>query len=101
MTNVQEIKTLHDIQADVNFLVDTGIKPVNIPSTPGGGKSEHIGEYETQTVRERDARPLSSNLSLDREGFTLVILETEVLDFYDSEQIKNIYHRELQELVQS
>ena len=63
MTNVQEIKTLHEIQADVNFLVDTGVKPVNIPSTPGGGKSEHIGEYETQTVRVRDARPLSSNLS--------------------------------------
>ncbi len=100
MTNVQEIKTLHEIQADVNFLVDTGIKPVNIPSTPGGGKSEHIGEYETQTVRVRDARPLSSNLSLDREGFMLVTLETEVLDFYDSEQIKNIYHRELQDLVQ-
>ena len=100
MINVQQAQALHEIEADVNFLVDTGIKPVNFPSTPGGGKSEHIGEYETQTVRVRDARPLSSDLSLDREGFSLVTLETKVLDFYDSDQIKNIYHRELQELIQ-
>ena len=43
MAKVQGAHALHEIEADVNFLVDTGIKPVNIPSTPGGGKSEHIG----------------------------------------------------------
>ena len=100
MANLQQGQPLPEIETGVNFLVDTGIKPVNIPSTPGGGKSEHIGEYEMQTVRVRDARPLASNLSLDREGFSLVPLETKVTDFYDNNQIENIYHGELQELIQ-
>ncbi len=100
MAEDQEGQGFGEIEADVNFLVDTGIKPVNIPSTPGGGKSEHIGEYESKTVTVQDARPISPNLSLDREGFSLVALETKVSDFYDNDQIKNIYNRELQELIQ-
>ena len=84
------------IEAGINFLVDTGIKPVNVPSTPGGGKSEHIGEYENKVVSIFNARPLAENLSLDIEGFVLVSLETAVENFYDSNQIENIYNSELE-----
>ena len=84
------------IEAGINFLVDTGIKPVNVPSTPGGGKSEHIGEYETKMVSITNGRPLTAELSLDREGFALVKLETGVKDFYDERQIEDIYNTELE-----
>ena len=84
------------IEAGINFLVDTGIKPVNVPSTPGGGKSEHIGEYETKMVSITNGRPLTAELSLDREGFALVKLETGVTDFYDERQIEDIYNTELE-----
>tara|TARA_Y100001934_G_scaffold19404_1_gene22455 strand:+ start:13992 stop:14825 length:834 start_codon:yes stop_codon:yes gene_type:complete len=84
------------IEAGINFLVDTGIKPVNVPSTPGGGKSEHIGEYETKMIPITNGRPLTAELSLDREGFSLVKLETRVTDFYDERQIEDIYNTELE-----
>lgn len=99
MAQLQHGQPLASIETTVNFLVDTGIKPVNIPSTPGGGKSEHIGEYETQAVTVRDARPLVPELSLDREGFALVPLETNVTDFYDDDQIETVYNAELQDLI--
>lgn len=99
MTQVQQGQPLQQIETTVNFLIDTGIKPVNIPSVAGGEKSEHIGEYETKNVTVRDARPLAADLSLDREGFALVLLETEVTDFYDNDQIENVYNTELQEII--
>ncbi|MBK17723.1 MAG: methyltransferase [Rhodospirillaceae bacterium] len=95
MAQLQQEQPLEQIQATVSFVVDTGQKPVNIPSTPGGGESQHIGEYEDKTVIVRDARPLAAELSVDREGFALVPLETQVTDFYDNDQIENIYNPEL------
>jgi hypothetical protein len=99
MAQLQQDQSLDQIETTVNFLVDTGIKPVNIPSVAGGGKSKHIGEYETKSVAVRDARPLTAKLSIDREGFALVPLETKVTDFYENHQIENIYNAELQELI--
>lgn len=87
------------IEADVNFVVDTGIEIVNVPSTPGGGSSESIGEYEVKRVTVEDARPLAGRLSLDVEGFALVKHETTVTDFYDPGQIEGVYNDELIALV--
>ena len=87
------------VEAVINYVVDTGGKVVNIPSTPGGGKSSHIGEYEEKTVSVTDARALVGNLSLDREGFALVSHETAVADFYDPDQITNIYNPEMEVLI--
>ena len=87
------------VEAVINYVVDTGKKVVNIPSTPGGGKSSHIGEYEEKTVFVTDARALAPDPSLDREGFALVPHETTVGDFYDPDQITNIYNPEMEALI--
>lgn len=87
------------VEAAVNFVVDTGNKVVNIPSTPGGGKSSHIGEYEEKMVSIADARPAAADLSLDREGFALVKFETKVTDFYEPGQITEIYDSEIEALI--
>ena len=57
------------VETTINYVVDSGIKVVNVPSTPGGGKSSQIGEYEEKTVAVTDARAAIADLSLDREGF--------------------------------
>ena len=83
------------VEANINFVVDKGGVFVNIPSEGGGPKGETIGQYEVKQVTIQDARAMAANLSLDREGFALVGLETEVTDFYDPDQIENIYNAEL------
>ncbi|MDA1325477.1 MAG: CmcJ/NvfI family oxidoreductase [Proteobacteria bacterium] len=87
------------VEAVINYAVDTGEKVVNIPSTPDGGKSSHIGKYEEKTVSVTDARALAPDLSLDREGFALVPHETTVGDFYDPDQITNVYNPEMEALI--
>lgn len=87
------------VEATINYVVDTGVKVVNIPSTAGGGKSSHIGEYEEKTVTVTDARAMVPDLSLDRQGFALVPFETTVSDFYDPDQIANVYHSEIEALI--
>ena len=95
---VENAAPIH-VETLVNFLVDTEVKPVNIPSTPGGGKSQHIGNYETRTVKVFNARSISTKFSIDREGFALVKLDTNVKDFYDQTQIEAIYNKELEILI--
>jgi hypothetical protein len=87
------------VEATINYVVDSGEQVVNIPSTPDGGKSSHIGEYEEKTVSVADARPATADLSLDREGFALVKFETSVSDFYEPDQITDIYNPEIEALI--
>lgn len=87
------------VQAVVNYVVDTGEKVVNIPSTAGGGKSSHIGEYEEKTVSVSDARSLVPQLSIDREGFALVPHETRCSDFYDPDVVAREYNPEIEALI--
>jgi len=95
----EQLKTGATVEAAINFVVDTGVKVVNIPSTADGGKSSHIGEYEEKRVTITDARPAADGLSLDREGFALVRFETRVSDFYDPDQISDIYNPEIEALI--
>jgi hypothetical protein len=90
-----EIAQQASVTADVNFVVDTGGPIINYPSAGGAGKSKSVGEYEVKTVTIQDARALAANLSLDREGFALVKFETAVTDFYEPDQIENIYNDEI------
>lgn len=81
------------------FVVDTGIKPVS--ETLGDGSTVHTydGQYEDKTVRILDARDQAASYSLDEEGFRLVSHPTKVKDFFDEEEVRSVYYRELEDLV--
>lgn len=95
----EQLKFGPPVEAAINYVVDTGEKVVNIPSTREGGKSSHIGQYEEQVVSITDARPAVADLSIDREGFALVKFETKVSDFYDPTQITEVYDPEIEALI--
>ncbi|MCH8916537.1 MAG: methyltransferase [Alphaproteobacteria bacterium] len=80
------------------YLVDTGEKPVTYTNLPEQEK-ENPGTYETRSHTVTDARPMADTLDLDREGFALAPHETRVTDFYDEDQLENIYKPELERLV--
>jgi hypothetical protein len=80
------------------YLVDTGKKPVTYVNMPEEEQKDP-GTYETRPHTVSDARPLAENLDLDREGFALALHDTQVTDFYDEEQLENIYKPELERLV--
>ncbi len=95
MTNVDAENT---VEASFTYLVDTGEKPVTYVNMPEE-EAKNPGTYEDHPHTVKDARPMADTLDLDREGFSLAMQETQVTDFYDDDQLENIYKPELEQLV--
>jgi len=87
------------IEAPVNYLADTTIKPVTYNPPEGTGLPRRVGNYRPFRVRIHDARPVADTLSLDREGFVLVRHDTAVRDFYDAAELRARYYGEVERLV--
>jgi hypothetical protein len=94
-----ESATRGDVEAAVQYLADTDVKPVTYNPPPGTGEPRRVGNYGTFRVRVRDARPIARGLSLDREGFVLVRHDTKVRDFYDEDEVRGVYYAEVERLV--
>jgi hypothetical protein len=57
------------------------------------------GRSRRYAVPISDGRPLIKDLSLDREGFVLLMNQTLVADFYDEDQVRAVYYPELERLL--
>ncbi len=99
----QPAATLHDgaVHAPVNYIVDTGVKPVNetYGPGPGGMMRKTSGTYAAHTVAIRDARAERENLSLDTSGFVLADHPTRMKDFLDADELKSVYYPEMERLI--
>jgi hypothetical protein len=89
------------LQAPLNYLIDTGEKPVSQSNAPGGARvTTHTGKYESRTVTISNGRLGRDGFSLEREGFVFVNHETKVTNFYDEEEVRTVYYPEMERLVQ-
>ncbi len=90
----------HTIQADLGFLVPTREKPVYFASQ-GGAKAELsiAAKIAQHTVTISDAREITPAPTLDKQGFALVEHVSSVTDFYNDNQIRDIYESEIAALV--
>lgn len=90
----------HDaVLAGLNYLVDTGVKPVNETGGPGGLLRTVSGSFARHLMPIADARPLRESLSLDTSGFVLADHPTRVRDFLDADELEGIYYPEMQALI--
>jgi len=88
------------VQAILNYIIDTGKKPVTASNAPGGPRiTTHTGQYQEHTVTIHNARLNRDDFSLEREGFVLVNHETQVKNFYDEEEVLSVYYPEIDRLV--
>jgi hypothetical protein len=88
------------VEANMAYVVETGEKPVSASYGPGGTLHTHTGTYADHRVRIEDLRGREAALALDREGFRLVDHPTRVTDFYDEDEVRAVYHPELERLVE-
>jgi hypothetical protein len=94
------------VQADLNYLRNTGKRPVNYTYEPPPGVPRNSGEVDTRRVTIRNARLVAptGDLSLDSSGFQLVKHRSELADAndYASEaRIKTIYYSEVETLLRA
>ncbi len=87
------------VETSLNYLVDTGDKPVSYSAEPGSGPTTHTGRYEERTVTIHNGRPILDRLSLDRQGFIFINHETRMSDFYDEDEVRSVYYPEMERLV--
>jgi len=87
------------VEAPVNYLADTSVKPVTYNPPQGTGLPRRVGNYRPFRVRIHDARPVADTLSLDRAGFQLVRQPTAVENFYDEAAVRGRYFAEVERLV--
>ncbi|MBD2433993.1 MULTISPECIES: CmcJ/NvfI family oxidoreductase [Fischerella] len=87
------------VEANLNYLIPMAEKPVNYTYEPPPGIPRYSGNYQTYKLPIRNARSISQNISLDREGFAFTEHHTNVRDFYDEDEIRNVYYPEAEQLL--
>jgi len=93
---VRSFETLPSVLAELNYLGPMSERPYNYATEPPTGVPRSNSTRETHTVPIRDARPIASEISLDRDGFTLLRHRTAVHDFWDDAEIRNTYYPEVE-----
>ena len=87
------------VTVPLNYLVDTGVRPVTRITRTGDGASECSGEYAAYMVEIHDGRALTPAPTLERNGFALGRHDTAVADFYDVEEVFAVYYPEVERFV--
>jgi hypothetical protein len=87
------------VEASLNYLVDTGERPVSQSNAPGTTPVQHTGKYEERPATIHNGRLIRDRLSLEREGFIFINHETKVSDFYDEDQVRSVYYPEMERLI--
>lgn len=90
---------LDEVTAEVNYSIDTGVKPLDESYGPGNVHSRKLGALDPRRVRIRNGRRLAGQLALERNGFVLVDHATQVADFFDRPRIPEQYYPEVEALV--
>lgn len=101
-TPVLDSPILHElpqVEAELHYLIPMSEKPVNYTYEPPPGIARHNGKYETRKLPIRNARQISQNLSLDREGFAFITHHSNVRNFYDEAEIQRVYYPEAEQLL--
>ena len=84
------------VQAELNYLVPMTERPRNYTYEPPAGVPRSNSAHETRRVPIHDARPIASEISLDREGFSVLRHQSAVRDFWDEDEVRQIYYPEVE-----
>lgn len=93
------IKGLPFVEADLNYLTPMAEKPFNYVYEPPSDVPRHNLTFETHRLPIRNARSITQELSLDKEGFVLAPHSTSVHDFYNEDEIRNVYYPEAEQFL--
>src|SRR5262245_50299052 len=89
------------VEATLNYLADGAERPVSYTYTPPSGVPQTTRRNSPQTVTIRNARPILSQLSLDRQGFVLTRQNSKVKNFYDEQEVRAVYYPEVEQLLKA
>ena len=96
----EAIHRAESVRAELRYIVDTGEKPkTHIAPQHSGKPSRREDTVDLREMRIHDAWPLAGEASLDREGFEIHRLPSDVSDFYDDEEVERVHYPEIERLI--
>jgi hypothetical protein len=97
----ENITALPFVTADLNYLAPSHDRPRTYTFEPPAGVPKSSIVPEPHSVPVHDVRPIGEKVSLDREGFALVRQKSSVKDFYEENEIKDVYYPEAERLIKA
>jgi hypothetical protein len=92
-------QNLNQVEGSLNYLTSINERPVTYIHEPPAGTPPRSGEYAKFTVPIHNGRAILPELSLDKQGFVLTRQDTKVANFYDADEVRQVYYPEVEELV--
>ena len=85
--------------AAMQFLRPMEGRPASYQYDPPAGTPVRTGTHDAHLIEIRNARPLAGSLSLDVQGFTLVRVPPDFVDFQDAAAIRAAFYPEVEQLI--
>ena len=87
------------VNVEIPYTVDTGEKLVNETFGPGNISRRKTGALDPRRMDIENGRPLAKTFTLENNGFVFVDHKTAMKDFFDEQELKSVYYREVEELI--
>lgn len=93
--------SLAHVVATLNYLDHSETAPKSYIEPPETGVEPRRPERSTEEMPIFDIRPVAGQVDLDAEGFALTRHDSAVGDFYDEDEVRQIYYPEVEKLVRA
>ena len=87
------------VETTLNYLAPMSERPFFYTYTPPEGSPARNTKGDRRSMPIHDAREITPPPTLDREGFSIVHLETAVTNLYDPAAVRDVYYAEVEQLV--
>ncbi len=94
-----EYAVLLKITADLNYLAPAKDRPRTYTYDPPAGTPRSTAISESRAVTIHDARPFADAVSLDVEGFAVLVRPSQIRDFYNDEEVRTVYYPEAERIL--
>jgi len=84
---------------EIPYTANTGEKLVNETFGPGNLSRRREGTIESRPMPMENGRPMAASFKLEVNGFVFVEHKTAMKSFFDEQELKAVYYREVEELI--
>jgi hypothetical protein len=99
MTQLAELDAPETVEATVNYIKNDGTEIYTYSGGTGSTEVRSQGTTDTHTVPMHNGRLRKDRFTLDGDGFRFVDHDTKMTDFFDPNEITQVYYPEMIELV--
>ena len=96
---MSNVDGLSYVEAELNYLGPMTERPRYYAYEMGPGERQSNMSYDAHKMRIHDMRPISSDMSLDTQGFALVEQRSAVKDFWDDDEVRRVYYPEAEQVI--